>query len=149
MLQAVLEKDTNEILIRGEFFELDEIYFMIKRITGDYGISKNPPLPEYQNALFMLLALTHEIRYAENGNRELYCMYNGIREEYVAPAGTPAEQIIKPEPFLMLPAKRNSLFMSTESISWHLSAKETFIRQGGISTSLPPGSEVSEFYSTF
>ena len=36
MLQAIIDKDTSEIIIRGEFFELDKIYFLIERLSGMY-----------------------------------------------------------------------------------------------------------------
>lgn len=97
MLQAVLAKESNEIIIRGDFFELDQIYFLIERINGRCGIDRPCLLPEYQTALSMLLALNYEIRHAQQGDRELYSIYNGIRENWIAPAGTPANRIVKRE----------------------------------------------------
>lgn len=118
MLQAVLAKENNEIVIRGDFFELDQIYFLIERINGRYGIDRPCLLPEYQNALSMLLALNYEIRHAQHGDRELYSIYNGIRENWIAPAGTPANRIVKREdlhePEELISQVEDSLLMETD-----------------------------------
>lgn len=95
MLQTIIDKDTSEIIIRGEFFELDKIYFLIERLSGNYGNPEKHYLPDYENAANLLLGLTHEIRKAESGDRELYVSYNGIRDYWIAPAGTPDSQIVK------------------------------------------------------
>ena len=96
MLHTALSRETNEFIIRGEFFELDQIYFLIERLTGNYGIDGKCPLPEYKTALSLLLSLNYEIRQAQTGNREIYAEYNGIRDAWIAPAGTPAESIKRP-----------------------------------------------------
>lgn len=97
MLEATYNKKTNEIIIRGDFFELDHIYFLIQRISGNYGIDSECVLDGYTHAASILQALNHEIRQAQSGNRELHVSYNGIGTGWIAPAGTPAAQIVKPE----------------------------------------------------
>jgi len=97
MLHAALDKKNAGIIIRGEFFELDEIYFMNERLAGTYGIDNVCLLDGYSEAASILKGLNYEIRHAENGDRELYTSYNGIHGYWFAPAGTPSEQIIKEE----------------------------------------------------
>ena len=94
MLMTALDSNTAEIIIRGEFFELDKIYFLVERLRGDYGIPALHYLPDFENAASLLLGLTYEIRKAESGDRELYTMYNGIRSHWLAPAGTPSKDIM-------------------------------------------------------
>ena len=53
----------------------------------------------YENAASLLLGLTYEIRRAESGDRELYTMYNGLTSDFLAPAGTPDEQIMSLEEY--------------------------------------------------
>jgi len=97
MLQTVYDKETNEIIIRGEFFDLDKIYFINERLMGTYGVDKSCLLPSYQEASLILKGLNYEIRHAEHGDRELYSAYNGIRKDWFAPVGTPDELIVKEE----------------------------------------------------
>ncbi len=97
MLQAVLDKDTVGIIIRGEFFELDKLYFLNERLAGTYGINSICLLEGYQEATVVLKSLNYEIRHAEHGDRDLYLAYNGIRKDWFAPKGTPDAQIVKEE----------------------------------------------------
>lgn len=99
MLMSALDKQTSEIILRGEFFEFDKIYFLIERLRGAYGIPPHHYLPAYENAASLLLGLTYEIRRAESGDRELYTMYNGLTSDFLAPAGTPDEQIMSLEEY--------------------------------------------------
>lgn len=94
MLQTTIDRDTSEIIIRGEFFELDHIYFLIERLSGNYGIPHKHYLPEYENAAALLLGLNHEIRMAESGARSIHASHNGIHYGWIAPAGTPRDRII-------------------------------------------------------
>ena len=97
MLQTTIDPNTRDLIVRGEFFEFDRIYFLVERLAGNHGIDKQPPLPAYKNAAELLLSLNYEIRHAENGDRELYTCWSGIHSHWIAPAGTPVGQIIKPE----------------------------------------------------
>ena len=97
MLQAVLDKDAVGIIIRGEFFELDKLYFLNERLAGTYGINNICLLEGYQEATVVLKSLNYEIRHAEHGDRDLYLSYNGIRKDWFAPKGTPDAQIVKEE----------------------------------------------------
>ncbi len=97
MLHTVYDNETNEIILRGEFFEFDQIYFMIERLAGTYGIDRTCLLPGYQDAASILKGLNYEIRHAEHGDRELYSAYNGIHKDWFAPTGTPDHRIVKEE----------------------------------------------------
>ena len=97
MLQAVLDKENAGIIIRGEFFDLDKLYFLNERLAGTYGVEPNCLLEGYENAASILKSLNYEIRHAERGDRELYQCYNGIRKYWFAPEGTPNRQIVKEE----------------------------------------------------
>lgn len=97
MLQTAFDKNTSQIIIRGDFFELDRIYFMIERLSGNYGIGSTCLLNGYEQAASILQALNYEIRHAQQGDRELYVSYNGLNERWIAPTGTPAAQISKEE----------------------------------------------------
>ena len=97
MLQAVLDKENAGIIIRGEFYDLDKLYFLNERLAGTYGVEPNCLLEGYENAASILKSLNYEIRHAERGDRELYQCYNGIRKYWFAPEGTPDRQIVKEE----------------------------------------------------
>ena len=94
MLMSTFDKNAAEFIVRGEFFELDKLYFLIERLSGNYGIPPRHYLPEYENAASLLLGLNYEIRKAESGDRELYTAYNGLHFHWFAPAGTPDSQIM-------------------------------------------------------
>lgn len=96
MFQITLDKENNAI-VRGEFWELDHMYFNILKFAGKHGMHQTCPFPGYEKATDVLLALAYEIRQAEQWNRELYVYWNGIPEGTIAPLNTPHEQIIKPE----------------------------------------------------
>lgn len=97
MLQAVFDKETAGIIVRGEFFDLDKIYFMNERLAGNYGVDNTCLLDGYGEAAAVLKSLNYEIRHAEHGDRDLYVAYNGIHEDWFAPVGTPAVRILKEE----------------------------------------------------
>lgn len=96
MLQITMDENKNAV-IRGEFWQLDNIYFRIEQFAGQHGMYWNHPFPGYENASKLLLALAYEIRHAERGDRELYVYGNGISDIDIAPAGTPRSQIVKEE----------------------------------------------------
>ena len=51
MLEAGYSQNTNEIIIRGDFFELDHIYYLIQRISGNYGIDSKCVLDGYSHTV--------------------------------------------------------------------------------------------------
>jgi len=96
MLQIILDKEKN-IIVRAEFWELDQMYFLLLRFAGDHSMYKVCPFPGYEKATSLLLALNYEIRHAEQGDRELFTQLNGISDYKIAPIGTPRELIVKEE----------------------------------------------------
>ena len=97
MLRTVLNEEKSYITVRGEFFDLDKIYFMNERLAGTYGIGNTCLLDGYGEAASMLKGLNYEIRHAERGDRDIYVAYNGIRDEWFAPEGIPDYRIVKEE----------------------------------------------------
>ena len=93
MLRAKPSVHTNEILVQGDYRDLESICFVIDQITGTGGASGHKPLPEYSASFSLLLGLTYMIRLAVRGYCELSVSPNGIRQEWIAPCGTPDEFI--------------------------------------------------------
>ena len=93
MLRAKPSVHTNEILVQGDYRDLESICFVIDQITGTGGASGHKPLPEYSASFSLLLGLTYMIRLAARGYCELSVSPNGIRQEWIAPCGTPEEFI--------------------------------------------------------
>lgn len=71
-------RNNNEVIIRGDFWEFDRLYFAIAKFTGNYGINGTCPFPGYETVCESLLGLNYELRKAQEGKRELYEQYNGI-----------------------------------------------------------------------
>ncbi len=80
-------------MIRGDFQELERVSRIIDHITGTCEAPAAIPLPEYKTAFSLLLGLSYTIHMAQEGRCELYSAPNGIREDWIAPSGTPAELI--------------------------------------------------------
>ncbi|MDF2989388.1 MAG: hypothetical protein K0R50_4898 [Eubacterium sp.] len=74
--------DYNNVILRGDFWDFDRLYFAISKFTGDYGIENSCPFPGYEAICESLLGLCYELRKAQEGKRELYEQYNGIPEEW-------------------------------------------------------------------
>lgn len=72
----------NNIILRGDFWDFDRLYFAISKFTGDFGIDSTCPFPGYETICESLLGLCYELRKAQEGKRELYKQYNGIPEEW-------------------------------------------------------------------
>lgn len=77
---TVVKGNKNNIIIRGDFWDFDRLYFAISKFTGDYGINSSCPFPGYEAVCESLLGLCYELRKAQEGKRELYEQYNGIPE---------------------------------------------------------------------
>lgn len=79
---TVGKSDNNNVVIRGDFWEFDRLYFAISKFTGDYGIDSICPFPGYEAICESLLGLCYELRKAQEGKRDLYEQYNGIPEHW-------------------------------------------------------------------
>jgi len=78
-----VEKGNNSnVIIRGDFWDFDRLYFAISKFTGDYGIDSTCPFSGYEAICESLLGLCYEIRKAQEGKRGLYEQYNGIPEHW-------------------------------------------------------------------
>ena len=73
-------KHENGILLKGDFFDLDRLYFAIYKYTGFHGIDSECTFPGYYIACENLLGLCYEIRHAWQGDRNIELVYNGIHE---------------------------------------------------------------------
>lgn len=93
MLRAIPSVHTNEILVQGDSSDFESICFVLDQITGTGSASGHKPLPEYAASVSLLLGLTYMIRLASRGYCELSVSPNGIKEEWIAPCGTPNELI--------------------------------------------------------
>ena len=93
MLRAKPSVHTNEILVQGDYRDLESICFVIDQITGTGGAYGRKLLPEYSASFSLLLGLTYMIRLAARGYCELSVSPNGIQQEWIAPCGTPEEFI--------------------------------------------------------
>lgn len=72
----------NNVILRGDFWDFDRLYFAISKFTGDFGIDSTCPFPGYEAICESLLGLCYELRKAQEGKREVYEQYNGIPEEW-------------------------------------------------------------------
>ena len=98
MITSTYDVSTNEVLVRGDFFDFERVSHVMDQITGSFGVPADKPLPEYRTALSILLPLSVMIRRAEDGRCELYTMPSGINDRWLAPAGTPADKIMYRRP---------------------------------------------------
>ena len=98
MITSTYDVSTNEVLVRGDFFDFERVSHVMDQITGSFGVPADKPLPEYRTALSILLTLSVMIRRAEDGRCELYTMPSGINDRWLAPAGTPADKIMYRRP---------------------------------------------------
>ena len=83
MIEISINKDL-EAVIRGEFWDIDRLYFAIERVTGNYGIERKCPYPDIEKACGYLLGLNYEFRHAMSGYREIYEQYNGIPDHWLS-----------------------------------------------------------------
>lgn len=70
----------NAVLLKGDFFDLDRLYFAIYKYTGFHGPDNKCIFPGYDAVCENLLGLCYEIRHAWQGDRNIEQVYNGIRE---------------------------------------------------------------------
>ena len=83
-------RERNGVSLKGDFFDLDRLYFAIYKYTGFHGIDGKCIFPGYDAICENLLGLCYEIRHAWQGNRNIEQVYNGIHEywfdDYKEPA---------------------------------------------------------------
>ena len=75
-------KGTNGVLLKGDFFDFDRLYFAIMKYTGSHGMYDSCPFPGCYDACENLLGLGYELRHAWQGDRNIEQVYNGIRDEW-------------------------------------------------------------------
>lgn len=73
-------REENGVLLKGDFFDLDRLYFAIYKFTGFHGIDSACTFPGYDDVCENLLGLCYEIRHAWQGDRNIERIYNGIHE---------------------------------------------------------------------
>ena len=82
MLIVEKSKEGNGVLLKGDFFDLDRLYFAIFKYTGFHGPDNKCIFPEYDAICENLLGLCYEIRHAWQGDRDIEQVYNGIRKDW-------------------------------------------------------------------
>ena len=75
-------REGNGVSLKGDFFDLDRLYFAIFKYTGFHGIDSNCTFPGYDAICENLLGLCYEIRHAWQGDRNIEQVYNGIHEDW-------------------------------------------------------------------
>jgi len=75
-------RDGNGIFLKGDFFDLDRLYFAIYKYTGFHGIDSKCTFPGYDAVCENLLGLCYEIRHAWQGDRNIEQVFNGIHEDW-------------------------------------------------------------------
>jgi len=74
--------DTNGVVLKGDFFDLDRLYFAIFKFTGYHGMDDQCVFPGCAAICESLLGLCYELRHAWQGDRDLEQVYNGIQNEW-------------------------------------------------------------------
>jgi len=70
------------VLLVGDFFDLDRLYFAIMRFTGFHGLEDDCPFDGCEEVCENLLGLCYELRHAWQGARGLLEIYNGIHDDW-------------------------------------------------------------------
>ncbi len=80
----IIEKsiDTNGIIVNGDFFDFDRLYFAIFKFTGFHGLDQECTFPGYDAVCENLLGLCYEMRHAWQGDRDLVQVYNGVKQNW-------------------------------------------------------------------
>lgn len=73
-------RERNGVLLKGDFFDLDRLYFAIYKYTGFHGFDNECIYSGYDDVCENLLGLCYEIRHAWQGDRNIEQIYNGIHE---------------------------------------------------------------------
>lgn len=75
-------REGNGVILKGDFFDLDRLYFAIYKFTGYHGVDSICTFPGYNAVCENLLGLCYEIRHAWQGDRDIEQVYNGIHEDW-------------------------------------------------------------------
>ena len=73
-------RNTNGVVLTGDFFDFDRLYFAIMKFTGFYGRDGRCIFPGCDQVCENLLGLCYEIRHAWQGDRNIVQVYSGIHE---------------------------------------------------------------------
>jgi len=82
MFSVEKSSNTNGVTLKGDFFDLDRLYFAIMKFTGNHGINDKCPFDNCYLACENLLGLCYELRHAWQGDRDIEQVYNGVEEEW-------------------------------------------------------------------
>ena len=82
MITVEKAQNTNGVLLKGDFFDLDRLYFAIMKFTGFHGYQKECTFTGCEVVCESLLGLCYELRHAWQGDRDIVQMYNGIHNEW-------------------------------------------------------------------
>ena len=82
MIYIEKAKDTNGVYLKGDFFDIDRLYFAIFKFTGYHGMDDRCVFPGCDAICESLLGLCYEMRHAWQGDRDLEQVYNGIHKEW-------------------------------------------------------------------
>jgi hypothetical protein len=82
MLLIEKAQHTKGLLIKGDFWDFDRLYYAISKFTGDFGLHHGCCFPGYESAAENLLGLNYDLRHAWQGDRELVEVYNGVHDEW-------------------------------------------------------------------
>jgi hypothetical protein len=82
MIYVEKAKNTNGVFLKGDFFDLDRLYFAIFKFTGYHGMNDQCVFPGCAAICESLLGLCYEMRHAWQGDRGLEQVYNGIDIEW-------------------------------------------------------------------
>jgi len=82
MITVEKAQKTNGVLLKGDFFELDRLYFAIHKFLGFHGLHSKCTFPDRYDFCESLLGLCYEIRHAWQGDRGIAEIYNGIKNDW-------------------------------------------------------------------
>jgi hypothetical protein len=82
MIYIEKAKDSNGVFLKGDFFDLDRLYFAIFKFTGYHGMDDQCVFPGCAAICESLLGLCYEMRHAWQGERGLEQVYNGIHNDW-------------------------------------------------------------------
>jgi len=80
MVSVEKARDRNGVLLKGDFFDFDRLYFAILKFTGFHGMEDKCTFTGCEAVCESLLGLCYELRHAWQGDRDIVQMYNGIHD---------------------------------------------------------------------